>query len=168
MISLILFKELFHFFILSDYFSLSHINYHSIVFSFSFFILFFTFHKQSGLFHLLKLHGAIPDPREKERERKEMEREKRENKQSIREGMRGLPGMFFKGMRPKTSQKNKNKDKKDSDSDNVTDIDSEKATVKSAKMGKKGKSKRHGTEEEEEATYFDDERRKGEVTKSHL
>ena len=120
------------------------------------------------IYQFLKLDGAIPDPREKERERKEMEREKRENKQSIREGMRGLPGMFFKGMRPKTSQKNKNKDKKDSDSDNVTDIDSEKTTVKSAKMGKKGKSKKHGTEEEEEATYFDDERRKGEVTKWHL
>ena len=75
-------------------------------------------------------------------EKKEMERERRENKQSRKEGMRGLPGMFFKGMRSKTS------DKREVEKDN-------KKPIKMTKMKKR--------ESEGRASHFDDERKKGEV-----
>lgn len=85
-----------------------------------------------------------------------MERERRENKQSKKEGMRGLPGMFFKGMRTKTSEKKEiEKEKKE------VEKEKEKFEKKSIKMTKMKKAKK--TESEGRTSHFDDERKKGEV-----
>ena len=70
--------------------------------------------------------------------------------------MRGLPGMFFKGMRTKTSEKKEiEKEKKE------VEKEKEKFEKKSIKMTKMKKAKK--TESEGRTSHFDDERKKGEV-----